>query len=293
MSALYESPLDTLSKSDFVKPAFALAVWFPEIDPIALLELIESPAVRLAFYEFQCRYWEVHKRVPSARVHIATIEKSFEDFNKNPYGFRLKKIGGGDCHNPEQYEVLGAFYAFMSRVYSWANSEFLGLTLRPFLADETYRLSIMWGVLGVCIAMFEEGHFPEPDFPLPTHNLDWTNDHERELFRQNATVWQLSTESMRHTPQKYPQWVEWRRNHASYKEAFGKQHLADTYAETAAMDYKYGIPENPTKSMGEWLQVIEVAKVWRSMQYHYEFDTKYCNFGIAQWMHPETIPPPS
>ncbi|KAI1748126.1 hypothetical protein F4782DRAFT_534712 [Xylaria castorea] len=263
----------------FNEPTFALAAHFPELDPIALLQLVEAPVVRLAFYEFRSRFWDGCKRVGPARAHIQLIEKALDDFSKRPEGpGRLSAIGGGDCSSPDDYHIHDSFYAFISRVYAWATQDCLDIPIRRHLEDRSICASLLWGILGICISLHENGEFPEPLFPLPTDEFEF-KQVEGDITIHDIENWKINTRAMCYTPIYFPLWQEWRIRHETLKQSKDRDSFVSCWAAKVAEDYTNG-PDNAIEEAHEWLQIIKVARFYKDMQHKTKVQTRHCMFEI-------------
>ncbi|KAI1203719.1 hypothetical protein F5X97DRAFT_318369 [Nemania serpens] len=184
----------------------ALATQFPEIDPMALLQLVEAPVVRMAFYEFRHRFWdEATKEGEQAVVHRGELAKTLKIFEQKPLGFGGAGprgfLGGGLSSHPLMQNSETPFSAFLSRVYAWSQQDHLHLPIAATLRDSAIRAKLLWGILGVCISLHEDGEFPAPLKPLPTSNDD-------------LAEWEkMVTGSMGYDPTWYSEWQEWRIRH--------------------------------------------------------------------------------
>ncbi|TRX89721.1 hypothetical protein FHL15_009311 [Xylaria flabelliformis] len=262
----------------FAEPTFALAAHFPELDPIALLQLVEAPVVRLAFYEFRSRFWDRLKRVDPAQTHIKLVERALNLFGENPEGInRLSVIGGGDCSSPDNYQTCDSFYAFMSRVYAWATSQdYLDLPIRRNLENKILSASLLWGILGICISIHEDGNFPEPLLPLPTEEFQHV---EGELTPDDVKAWKVNTRALCYTPPYFPLWQEWRARHQTLRDEYHGANWASAWIARVTKDYSMG-PDNAIDEAYDWLQIIKIARVYRDMQHKVEARTKYCAFEL-------------
>ncbi|KAI0453385.1 hypothetical protein F5B21DRAFT_479915 [Xylaria acuta] len=265
----------------FTEPTFALAAHFPELDPVALLQLVEAPAVHLAFYEFRSRFWDVLTKSPPAQTHIGFVERALDSFSKKPEGFgRLSNIGGGGCAPPNDYEIDDSFYAFMSRVYAWATQDYLDLPIRRHLENTSICASLLFGILGICISLHEDGKFPEAPLPLPTDEFEHV---EGELQLSDVENWKQKTRAMQYTPRSFPQWQEWRIRHEALKELKERDSFVRFWAAKVAEDYSNG-PDSAAEEAFDWLQIIKIARFYKDMQGGTRVRTKHLMFDIqAKW----------
>ncbi|KAI1190734.1 hypothetical protein F5B17DRAFT_427211 [Nemania serpens] len=183
----------------------ALATQFPEIDPVALLQLVEAPVVRMAFYEFRHRFWDEATEPGLAMINRGELTKTFKIFEQKPSGFggvgHRGLLGGGLSSHPIMQTSETAFSAFLSRVFAWSQLDHLKLPIAATLRDSAIRAKLLWGILGICISLHAAGEFPAPLAPFPTSDED--------LSKWESSV----TGSLGYDPSWYPEWQEWRIRH--------------------------------------------------------------------------------
>ncbi|KAI1116714.1 hypothetical protein F5Y14DRAFT_448872 [Nemania sp. NC0429] len=182
----------------------ALATQFPELDPVALLELVEAPVIRMAFYEFRHRLWDEATAEGKAMIHRNELTKTLKIFEEKPLGFggpgHRGHLGGGLSSHPLMRTAETPFSAFMSRVFAWSQQDHLQLSIAPSLRDSAIRAKLLWGILGVCISLHGTGEFPAPITPLPTSNEG-----------DDLPKWEGAVKgSMGYDATWYPEWQEWR-----------------------------------------------------------------------------------
>ncbi|KAI0467467.1 hypothetical protein F4859DRAFT_525382 [Xylaria cf. heliscus] len=264
----------------FTEPTFGLAAHFPELDPVALLQLVEAPVVRLAFYEFRSRFWDVCRSFNPPMASIQFVDRALDKFSASPAGLgRLSSIGGGECSRPDDYQMHDAFYAFMSRIYAWATQDYLDLPIRRHLEDTSIAASLLWGILGICISLYEDGNFPEPQIALPTEENRFEHVDD-EVDVKDVENWKLATHAMRYTPHMFSLWQEWRLRHeALIKDEKERSNLARSWSTKIAEDY-YSVTYNAAAKAHEWLRVLTAARVCKRTQKTC-IVTKHCIFEIA------------
>ncbi|KAH8162570.1 hypothetical protein CIB48_g5684 [Xylaria polymorpha] len=260
----------------FAEPTFALASHFPELDPVAILQLVEAPVVSLAFYEFRSRFWDACRNISPTEIHIQLVEKALDDFSKNPAGSRITNIGGGFCSNPDDYQIEDSIYAFMSRVYGWATQNFLDLPIRRQLENPNIGASLLWGILGICISLHENGQFPEPLLPLPTEEFEFKHV-EGDLDVNDVENWKNATRAMRYEPRSYFLWQEWRLRHEALNDQRVRANFTVSWAAKISEDYCSG-PYAPARDAYDWLQIVRVARVYNEMEGPSAVLTKHCIF---------------
>ncbi|RWA05098.1 hypothetical protein EKO27_g10010 [Xylaria grammica] len=245
---------------NFVIPTFALASQFPELDPIALLQLVEAPVVRMAFYEFRQRFWD-HMRahaethwMKNGKVALADhdLRKSIETFNLWPEGeSRLEKSirGGGGPSNFAFYH-RDPIPAFLSRVYAWVTQSHLNLPICKHLDDPTIRTRILWGILGICIGMHEEGDFPQPICPIPA-NVDTDNNLDEFHTRVSG--------SLGYDARWFPAWQEWRTRHERFeRDTEARNRYILYWAAWTAGENGFGLGENsPARECERFLMALD------------------------------------
>ncbi|KAI8946342.1 hypothetical protein F4801DRAFT_583497 [Xylaria longipes] len=262
--------------TNFNEPTFALAAHFPELNPVALLQLVEAPVVRLAFYEFRSRFWDACRKNGQAKTQIQFVEKALNDFSNMPAGYgRINDIGGGECSSPDDYEIRDSFYAFMSRVYAWATQDYLDLPIRRHLEDTSISASILWGILGICISVHEAGKFPEPLFPIPTEGFEHVDG---ELDLKDVVDWRFATRAATHTPKSFPLWQEWRVRHEALVNPKNCERFIRFWAAKVADDYSSGL-ENAAEEAQDWLKILKIARLYKDVQ-GTRVQTKHCIFEI-------------
>ncbi|KAI0535301.1 hypothetical protein GGR58DRAFT_529605 [Xylaria digitata] len=209
-----------MSSELFVIPTFALAAQFPELDPMALLQLVEAPVVRMAWYEFRHQFWDElqldnkefgvrHEIVISDEV----VRSAIEAFNLCPGGQHRPTGGliGGGLPCDFTTTVNNPFSVFMTRIYAWATQEYLSLPICKSFINPEIRNGILWGILGICLNLDSEGKFPAPLAPFPKKfEIDCDED-----FRK----WKSSVSgSLGYDANWFPAWQEWRIRHDAFKQ---------------------------------------------------------------------------
>ncbi|KAI0439075.1 hypothetical protein F4803DRAFT_554428 [Xylaria telfairii] len=262
----------------FTEPTFALASYFPELDPVAILQVVEAPVVRLAFYEFLSRFWLPFKTsIPIGTslgdIRLEIIEKAFTDFSKKPAGSRITNIGGGCCSSPDDYQVQDAFYAFMSRVYGWATQDYLSLPLRRQLEDRKIAADLIWGILGICLGLHEDGDFPEPLLPLPTGEFEFEHV-DGVLEATHVEKWENGTRAMTYTPRSYLLWQEWRIRYEALNDQNERNRFALSWASNVPQDFK-----GPhSREIRDWLKIARAARLFRDTKTPGALLTAHCIF---------------
>ncbi|KAI1271069.1 hypothetical protein F5Y07DRAFT_406069 [Xylaria sp. FL0933] len=161
-----------IQETVFTEPAMALAAQFPEIDSVALLQLVEAPIVRMAFHEFQEEFWDGmkfgEKSTPNGGVQLDfdELKKDIGAFVSSPANHCCS---GGITHSV--HYQLHPIASFMSRIYVWATRENLDLPIRCHLADAETTTRILWGILGICINLQAINKFPRPLCPISASKL--------------------------------------------------------------------------------------------------------------------------
>ncbi|KAI1123624.1 hypothetical protein F5Y10DRAFT_269909 [Nemania abortiva] len=217
-----------LKTTVFTELAMGLASRFPELDPVAILELVEAPVVRLAFYELCNTSWDQNIEEPGQAPRISSeyIKSSIEAFEKNPMGgfggLEYRDIRGGGL--PLTPELRGAeatcFSIFMSRIYAWAMQPHPDLRVSRYLQYGSIRLPLLWGILGICISLYGDDRFPRPLYPLPEITYeDHMDDWEFEV-----------TGSLGYSSAWFPEWQEWRLRYEALKDETDRNAIAQFWS---------------------------------------------------------------
>ncbi|KAL7621425.1 hypothetical protein AAE478_008747 [Parahypoxylon ruwenzoriense] len=154
----------------FTSAAMGLASWIPQVETAALLQLVESPAVQQAFYEFEGDFWSrlpdtqntgTSVRMPYRRsIRMKELETAVSLFETDPKiirsGTQFWAPGAKDEWHAHQH-----ICRFMRRVWTWAILEEKNIPIRPYLLDTEQRPQILLGALFVCIRIHGQGKFPE------------------------------------------------------------------------------------------------------------------------------------
>ncbi|KAI1296116.1 hypothetical protein F5Y03DRAFT_410302 [Xylaria venustula] len=211
--------------SIFNEPTMALASQFPELDPLALLQLVEAPVVRMAFFEFRKYYWDEitswDENITPRGVLLDSdeLKNDLNAFLLKPEGYRgpVGNIGGGPSGSSRRYHMY-PFSSFMSRVYSWAVQRHLNLPVRQYLVGTELCVSILWGILGICISLHAREIFPTLSFQL--------DDHAN-----------IETEALGYSPYWFPAWQEWRMRHESLQREGERDVFIRSWASRISIDH--------------------------------------------------------
>ncbi|GAP90181.1 hypothetical protein SAMD00023353_4200230 [Rosellinia necatrix] len=245
-----------MSSTVFTAPTMALAAHFPELDPVALLQLVEAPVVRLAFYEFRSRFWDeaVGDEREFALIPIENIKEAIGDFNENPAGFAgYRSIsGGGHAVHPSTYLDQSAITGFMSRVFAWATQEYLKLPIAPFLKGESMGMSLLWGILGICIALHQEETFPAPLSALPAG-----------VDSSDIAAWEKSMSgTLSYDPTWFPAWQEWRTRHETLKDSKERASFVRFWTAETAADFATWREDSQTAEIGRFLSILRYMRCY-------------------------------
>ncbi|KAF2969058.1 hypothetical protein GQX73_g4510 [Xylaria multiplex] len=249
-----------MSSELFVIPTFALAAQFPELDPIDLLQLVEAPVVRMAFYEFRYQFWDELQLDnqefgvrPEILVNDKMVRLAIETFNLCPGGQNRRTGGiiGGGLPSDFTTTVNNPFAVFMTRIYSWATQEHLSLPISKSFVNPTLRNGILWGILGICLDLHSEGKFPAPLAPFPKKFE--INCHED--FRQ----WKNGVSgSLGYDASWFPAWQEWRIRHDAFWDSESRNAFISFWAEwTAGEEGFCGLGErSPAAQCEKWVNTL-------------------------------------
>ncbi|KAI0428035.1 hypothetical protein F5Y09DRAFT_349920 [Xylaria sp. FL1042] len=168
----------------FTKPGMALAAHFPALDPIAVLQLIESPVVRTAFDEFEEEFWSGFlERKPNQTkrgvlLNFHELKRNIEVFESYPDG---SCCSDEDLTDREHYREH-PFASFMSRIYVELTDDYLDMPIRRVLQTEM-GVSILWGILGVYLSLYAVGKLPPPHVFAVSRYTDVTRTTEAWRIR--------------------------------------------------------------------------------------------------------------
>ncbi|KAI0402470.1 hypothetical protein F4802DRAFT_617819 [Xylaria palmicola] len=255
----------------FDEPSMVLASQFPELDPVAILQVVESPAVLMAFNEFRLRLWnEVCEEPGVPVVDVEHISRAITNFTHEPFGQNLAiAIGGGPAASPYRYHEDSAFSAFMSRVYKWIDQEYLDLPIRKYLvADEDLRIKLLWGILGVCIDLLAEGELPRPRVDLPP-KVDTANTVADKRTLVGAVGYDATW---------FPQWQEWRMRHALLADGAQRDKYVRTWASRIADECREG--DGGSSSHWRTRRFIGILHFVKGRDESHDFDLTTPNMNV-------------
>ncbi|KAI1161502.1 hypothetical protein F5B18DRAFT_653560 [Nemania serpens] len=245
----------------------ALATQFPEIDPVALLQLVEAPVVRMAFYEFRHRFWDEATEPGQAMIPRSELTKTLQIFEQKPSGFggagHRGLLGGGLSSHPFMQPSETAFSAFLSRVYAWAQQEHLKLPIASSLRDSAIRAKLLWGILGVCISLHAVGEFPAPLAPFP--------ESDDDILKWEAAV----TGSLGYDPTWYRSWQEWRIRHELLQDQTERYALTRLWVARVAEDFSSLGEDSGAREAEEFLGILRYVKSYDDLPKAGDYKTRH------------------
>ncbi|KAJ2984791.1 hypothetical protein NUW58_g5875 [Xylaria curta] len=249
-----------MSSPIFVAPTMALASNFPELDPIALLQLVEAPIVCMAFHVFREQFWDEFTTNEPAEIDIDEISEAVAGFEEKPEGNRSIGLFGAGMiagRSEDEHPIT----IFMCRLYAWASQESISLPIQVYLKDAGLRANILWGILGICISLHINGEFPAPpETSLPAE--EESDDVEKKIRAFPVT----------YDPCWLPIWEEWRMRHEILKEQAND--LVHAYAAQVADGFANRGKYSEVAQMQKWLDIPGCPRVYKSV-YFYRFGVKH------------------
>ncbi|KAI0803596.1 hypothetical protein GGR55DRAFT_390607 [Xylaria sp. FL0064] len=211
----------------FTEPAMALAAQFPDIDSVALLQLVEAPIVQMAFHEFQEEFWD-GMTFCKGNTPNRGIQLDFDELKKDIGAF-VSCPANHCCSNGITYSVhyqLHPIASFMSRIYVWATRENLDLPIRRHLTNAEIATRILWGILGVCINLQAINKFPRPVRPTSRSKL-WPDDEAGDVPGTFCyeDCW-------------FPSWQVWRFRYTALQDSLERSEFVHYWDERIALDHQ-------------------------------------------------------
>ncbi|KAH9884200.1 hypothetical protein F4778DRAFT_763973 [Xylariomycetidae sp. FL2044] len=155
-------------KSVFTEPTLEVAKVLPSVDPMALLQFVESPVVLYLFRQFVVEAFNVKPGTSNGgglwitEEQMKTVYGSFENLS-----FKIRDTlplapPMFQTIYPIKYRgraVEDAIKEFMEGCARWADSE-VGLLIKPYFKIREVQIQILLGILGICLRLEQLGQFP-------------------------------------------------------------------------------------------------------------------------------------